>query len=75
MSYFLSSDKMYCSMAAVIEGASVVGAGMLLTRLASSMARFVEFPQPAILVLFCLKSGKLSNNDLISAGLKNAITS
>ena len=38
-------------------------------------ALMVVAPKPAISVLFCLNSGKFSNNERISAGLKNAIIS
>ena len=62
---------MYFSKAIVIEGVSGEGAVILHFKPASVAALTVEFPKTAILVLFCLKSGKFSNNDSIHEGLKN----
>ena len=71
--YFsLFALAIYLSIAIVIEGASGVGA-IISTRSPCSKASFcVELPNTAILVLFCLKSGKFLNNYFIPVGLKNA---
>ena len=54
----------------VIEGVSGVGALISILRPASVAAFTVEFPKTAILVSFCLKSGKFFNKDSIPDGLK-----
>ena len=72
---YLLASLMYCSIAIVILGASFVGALMLSSSPASSTAFQVVEPNAAIRVLFCLKSGKFSNSDLIPEGLKNTNTS
>ena len=68
--YFLLTSLMYFSKAIVIEGVSGVGAVILHFNPASVAALTVEFPKTAILVLFCLKSGKFLNNESIPEGLK-----
>jgi hypothetical protein len=48
---------------------------MSKTSPASVTALAVVGPKAAILVLFCLKSGKLTRSEFIPEGLKNAMTS
>ena len=57
--------------AIVMEGVSGVGAEISTLRPRASTAFIVVFPNTAIRVSFCLKSGKFSNRDLIPLGLKN----
>ena len=66
---------MYFSKAIVIEGVSGVGAEISTLKPRASTALIVEFPNTAILVLFCLKSGKFSNKLSIPDGLKKTNTS
>ena len=51
------------------------GAEISILNPAFSAALTVVFPYTAILVSFCLKSGKFDNNDSIPEGLKNTRTS
>ena len=53
-----------------MDGVSFVGAAISIFKPASSAALTVELPNTAILVLFCLNSGKFLNRDLIPLGLK-----
>ena len=57
-------------MAIVIEGDSLVGALISILKFALSAASTVVLPKTAILVSFCLKSGKFLNNHSIPEGLK-----
>ena len=66
---------MYLSNAIVIDGVSGVGAVILHFKPASLAALTVEFPNTAILVLFCLKLGKFLKRESIPDGLKNTKTS
>ena len=54
----------------VIEGFSLDGAEISTRNPLLSTALMVEFPKTAILVLFCLKSGKLWKSESIPDGLK-----
>jgi hypothetical protein len=62
---------MYKSKALDIEGILGRGASISIFKPESRAALTVFFPKTAILVLFCLKSGKFLNNDSIPDGLKN----
>ena len=53
-----------------IDGTLGVGAKISILNPAFSAAFTVVFPKTAILVSFCLKSGKLEINDSIPEGLK-----
>jgi len=46
-----------------MEGVSGVGAFISIRKLAFVAAKTVEFPNTAILVSFCSKSGKFLSND------------
>ena len=59
----------------VMDGVSGEGALMLMVKFLSLTALLVEFPNTAILVSFCLKSGKFSHKDLMPNGLKKTKTS
>ena len=62
---------MYISKALDIDGTFGVGAKTSILNPAFSAAFSVVLPNTAILVSFCLKSGKLDNKDSIPEGLKN----
>ena len=66
---------MYLSKAIIILGLSGLGAIIFTFNLASIIALTVVAPHAAIRVLFCLNSGKFSNKERISAGLKKHIIS
>ena len=53
-----------------IDGTLGLGAEISILKPAFSAALTVVFPNTAILVLFCLKSGKLCISDSIQDGLK-----
>jgi len=61
---------MYFSKAIVIEGVSGVGAEISTRKPCASTALMVVLPKTAILVSFCLKSGKFLNKESIPEGLK-----
>ncbi len=61
---------MYMSNALDIEGILGVGAKISILNPAFSAAFTVVLPKTAILVSFCLKSGKLESKDSIPDGLK-----
>ena len=62
---------MYNSKAATIDGALECGACTSNRKSCFNTALTVVGPNAAIAVLFCLKSGKFTNKDLIPPGLKN----
>ena len=62
---------MYKSNALDIEGIFGKGASISILSPESWAALTVFLPKTAILVLFCLKSGKFLNKDSMPEGLKN----
>ena len=61
---------MYRYKALDIDGILFKGASISILNPAFLAALTVFFPKTAILVSFCLKSGKFENNDSIPDGLK-----
>jgi len=59
LSYFLLTVSIYFFNAIVIDGVSGVGAAISTRKPLASTALIVVLPKTAILVSFCLKSGKL----------------
>lgn len=68
--FFLSCSIIKSSIAPTIEGALGCGAFTSRRKLCFSTAIAVVGPKAAIAVVFCLKSGKFTNNDSIPPGLK-----
>ena len=62
----------YNSKAPVMEGALGKGASISSIKPASRTALAVVGPNTAMRVLFCLNSGKFTNNEFIPEGLKKA---